>query len=218
MNPNNNDEIKLEEIELKEKTKKLDINKLTFPVVNVRRTSYLSESTTNYFFLGIGFFIYGLNDLKPKWFTIENENFISGYYLFVCAVLYLTSLYDWYQGHTISFTLNFLLGSIFLNFINYSEGKAEGVFYIIIFAYLVFIDLCMKDKGILYLVDYIILFLGMVFQFAVTYWSWSTKINFVRKIRNYIFMIKGAFFWITGIIKLFFDLSALPNNLVEPSI
>ena len=226
MNPND-DELKLDDIQLKEKTKKLDIDKLIFPIINIRRTSHLSESTVSFFALGIGFFIYAMFDLE--WFNSNYDEstrtFVYGYYVFVSSVLYADSLYDWYQGRSISLTLNFLLGSLFLYFYlnrdtdtNIDNVKLEGIFYILIFAYLFFVAISMKDKGIIYLIDFLVLFVGMVFQFAVTYWKTSSKINYVAKTRDYIFIVNGALFWLTGVIILLFDVSSCSNKFVEPPI
>ena len=219
MNPID-DELKLDEINLQEKPKGIDLNKLRFPIINVRRTSHLAESTLNYFGLGIGFFIYGMVNLD--WFkSKDNIDFICGYYLFVCLILYITSLYDWYQGRTISLAINFLFGSLFLIYylnLNAQNEKLEGVFYILIFSFLFFVDISMKDDGIIYIIDFVILFVGMVFQFVATYWKNSSKIDYIMKARNYIFIINGALFWITGIIKLLFDLSSWSNRLAVPPI
>ena len=206
-------------------SKPIDIK---FPFINIRRSTNLSESTINYFLLGLCFAIYSFNGFQ--WFKNEKildyPQFTNGIFLLSGISLCLVALYDWYQGRTIPFLIDFCFGLLFISYYLSSvlevvsntepitDTKLESIFNILWFAFIFFILLCSKDKGILFIIDYAILFIGYVFVFVSKYWE---RYGWIKKTTNYIFLVLTAFFWITGILKLINDLcfeTSIP--LVEP--
>lgn len=203
-------------------------NGFKFPIINIRRATTLAESTVNYFLLGLCFSIYSFS--RFNWFKvneINNKNYTMANFLFVGVCLCVLSLYDWYQGRTISFLLNFNFGLLYIVYYTdtnnlfdnpkdagKSDIKLEAIFYILWFSFLFFVIICSKDKGILFIIDYIFLFIGYVFIFIYKYWLYE----WVDKAVAYAFLVIAAFFWITGILKLLNDISMFRSNpLVEPA-
>lgn len=216
-------EVDLDDIILREMTPtpEFDVNKLRFPIINVRRTANLSESIIGYFALSAGFFIYAM--LGLDWFkSTQNIDFVKSYFLYAGIVLLITSLYEWYQGRTLLFSCNFIFGILFIFF--YLQGnpnenkeidKIEAIMYIFIFAFIFFVILASKEKGILIIIDYIVLFTGMVLQFIIAYWRDYKKIKTIMDVRNYDFIVIAGLLWLTGIIKLYSDLSDFTLGFVE---
>ena len=194
---------------------------LNFPIINIRRVISISESTVNYFILGLCFAIYGFIDIG--WFGIGNPNFTefkNGIFLLSGICLGIIGLFDWYNGRTISFLIDFNFGLLFISYYLYSLGsqddlkKFEAVLYILFFIFIFCVLICSKDKGILFIFDYVVLFIGYVFLFVRNYWE---TYRWLRNITCYIFLVMTAFFWVTGILKLLNDLSLYTGNpLVEP--
>ena len=194
----------------------------TSPLIHIRQYSYLSESIINYIGIGLCLFIHGCHGLE--WFDVENERnnqFYFGYYLFSGIILYIIGILNWYEGKELIFLLDFLLSFLFVakylknqahcfgyisDFYTNNE-KLEGIFYILLFSMIFIIGISSKDKGIIFIIDYAVLFITYVFLFA--YKFFKTKI--IGDIDNYMFIVAGGLFWLTGIFKLL-------NNLLESSI
>ena len=194
----------------------------TSPLVNIRQISSLSESAINYFAIGICLFIYGSNGLE--WFNIneeKNKQFYLGYFLISGGVLYIFGVINWYEGKELIFLLDFILSFVFFaiflknqnHFYDYitnistGNDKLEGIFYILLFTFLLIIGISSKDKGIAYIIDYATLFISFVFLFAYKFF----KNELIGKIDYYMFIVTGALFWITGILKIL-------NNMMDSSI
>ena len=92
---------------------------------------------------------------------------------------------------------------MFLPFVNYvddyNNNKLQGLFYILLFCFLLIIAISSKNKKIIYCIDYGVLFVTFVLLFE--YKFFKTKI--IKTIGGYAFIVSGALFWITGILKLF---------------
>ena len=202
----------------KNKEQKIQINedlvtKKKYPLVNIRQISSLSESAINYFVIGFCLFIYGCHGLG--WFNIDeekNKQFYLGYFLLSGGVLYIIGVINWYEGKELIFLLDFILSFLFIaiflknqnHFYDYitnisnGDDKLEGIFYILLFTFLLIIGISSKDKGIAYIIDYAALFISYVFLFVYKFF----KYNIIGKIDNYMFIVTGALFWITGIFKI----------------
>ena len=181
------------------------------PLINYRKISNLSDSTINYFVISITLFINSATELD--WFKLkEYANFSLSYFLFAGVCLYIVGILNWYEGKELLFLFDFIfafyfLSSFFCNnlyFINIPEksandnGKLQGIFYILFFAFLLIIGLSAKTKGIIYVIDYAVLFLGFVFLFAYKYFG----NKWIKYIYSYIFIVAAALLWVTGILKL----------------
>lgn len=199
----------------------------TNTLIHIRQFSSFAESILNYLVIGMCFFIYGCYGLE--WFKIaEKENllFFSGYFLLAGITLYIIGIVNWYEGKELIFLTNFILSFLFIalfiknqdlgyiseNFGN-SNDTLQGVFYIVFFCFILIIGISSKAKGNIYIIDYAILLLSYVFLFAYKFFKNDT----LKKIDSYIFIVCGAFYWITGILKI---LNSSPNiniKILEPS-
>mgnify|MGYP006873081450 FL=1 len=211
-----------EEQKLKPKDESLKINEKNIdnqdreiedgmPLINYRKISNLSDSTINYFVISITLFINSATELD--WFKLkENVNFSLSYFLIAGVSLYIVGILNWYEGKELLFLFDFIFSFYFLSYffsnnlymINIPEksmndnDKLQGIFYILFFALLLIIGLSAKTKGIVYIIDYAILFLGLVFLFAYKYFG----NKWIRYVYSYIFIVAAALLWITGILKL----------------
>ena len=204
------------------------VTKKTFPLINIRQISTLSESVVNYFAIGICLFIYGCHGLK--WFNIEeekNKQFYLGYFLISGIVLYIVGVINWYEGKELIFLLDFILSFLFIaiflknqnHFYDYmtnistADDKLEGIFYILFFSFLLIIGISSKDKGIAYIIDYAALFVAYIFLFAYKFF----RNDIIEKIDYYMFIVTGAFFWITGIFKILDNMMNASILVVQPT-
>ena len=163
-----------------------------------------------------------------KWFKAEYiTRLLFGYYLVSGIVLYIIGIFDWYKGNELIFLIDFIYSFHFISLfltgrkIKFGQitnendnNRLHGTYYVIIFCLIICIAISNKNKGKIYMVDYIILFCGYLFLFFYKY----IETNWVRYVHSYIFIVCGVAFWITGILKLV-D-SALLNDsvpLLQPS-
>ena len=194
------------------------VNKNGIPKLIVRKISTLSDSIINYFVIGICLFLQSAYNLN--WFDME-DNKIKIYIIFIFAavVLYTIGIFNWYEGKELLFLFDFILSFYFLtiyfkeeykgkisekfntNIISDSDNnKLQAIFYILIFCLFFIIGFSAFKKGIIYIVNYFILFIGFVFLFIDFYWNknhtWITKVHY------YIFIVSGVLMWIIGILKI----------------
>ena len=194
------------------------VNKNGIPKLIVRKISTLSDSIINYFAIGICLFLQSAYNLN--WFDME-DNKIKIYIIFIFAavVLYTIGIFNWYEGKELLFLFDFILSFYFLtiyfkeeykgkisekfntNIISDSDNnKLQAIFYILIFCLFFIIGFSAFKKGIIYIVNYFILFVGFVFLFIDFYWNknhtWITKVHY------YIFIVSGVLMWIIGILKI----------------
>ena len=188
------------------------------PKMNIRKISTLSDSIINYFSIGICLFLNSAYNLK--WFKLhDNEKFSFAFFIFAAGVLYIIGIFNWYEGKEILFLFDFILSFYFLtiyfkeeNYIKISEKlnidifdknenyKLQGIFYILIFCLFFIMGFSAFKKGIIYIVNYFILFVGFVFLFIDFYWE--KKHNWIDDVHYYIFLVSGALMWIIGILKI----------------
>ena len=217
---NKNPEEKLEINKNKDNTKPPEekVIKNEIPKMNIRKISTLSDSIINYFSIGICLFLNSAYNLK--WFKLhDNEKFSFAFFIFAAGVLYIIGIFNWYEGKEILFLFDFILSFYFLtiyfkeeNYIKISEKlnidifdknenyKLQGIFYILIFCLFFIMGFSAFKKGIIYIVNYFILFVGFVFLFIDFYWE--KKHNWIDDVHYYIFLVSGALMWIIGILKI----------------
>ena len=194
-----------EKTEKKESFQKREENQF----INIRKVSTLSDSVINYFVISVCLFLHSAYNLG--WWELKNEkNFLIGYYIFAGATLYIIGILNWYEGKELLFLFDFIFSFIFIIlFLKEKVGiignntapnsKIEGLFYILIFAFILIIGLSAKEKGIIFIINYAVLFVGFVFLFANKFFE---KTNWLRYVHYYAFIVSAAFLWITGILKL----------------
>ena len=217
---NSEDKLKVKNNQDQDNTKSQEekVNKNGIPKLIVRKISTLSDSIINYFVIGICLFLQSAYNLN--WFDME-DNKIKIYIIFIFAavVLYTIGIFNWYEGKELLFLFDFILSFYFLtiyfkeeykgkisekfntNIISDSDNnKLQAIFYILIFCLFFIIGFSAFKKGIIYIVNYFILFVGFVFLFIDFYWNknhtWITKVHY------YIFIVSGVLMWIIGILKI----------------
>ena len=215
-NPEENLEINKNKDNTKPPEEKVIKNEI--PKMNIRKISTLSDSIINYFSIGICLFLNSAYNLK--WFKLhDNEKFSFAFFIFAAGVLYIIGIFNWYEGKEILFLFDFILSFYFLtiyfkeeNYIKISEKlnidifdknenyKLQGIFYILIFCLFFIMGFSAFKKGIIYIVNYFILFVGFVFLFIDFYWE--KKHNWIDDVHYYIFLVSGALMWIIGILKI----------------
>ena len=215
-----NQEQNLEINNNKENTKppELKVIKNEIPKMNIRKISTLSDSIINYFSIGICLFLNSAYNLT--WFKLrENEKFSFAFFIFAAGVLYVIGIFNWYEGKEILFLFDFILSFYFLTIYfkeenyfkilekfnddiidNVDNYKLQGIFYILIFCLFFIIGFSAFKKGIIYIVNYFILFVGFVFLFIDFYWE--KKDSWIDDVHSYIFLVSGALMWIIGILKI----------------
>ena len=210
--------------EIEENIKVNEQNKINLPLINIRKVSNLSDSIINYFVIAITLFLYASYNLK--WFNLADEDgvgkkFIMGYFLISGISLYVIGILNWYEGKELlllfDFMFSFLFIALFLSEKNLgdisshfpeSNNKLKGLFYIIFFCFILIIGISSKEKGIIFSINYAVLFIGFVFLFAGKFFG----NDLMRYIYSYAFIVSAALLWVTGILKL------INNGLVNKSI
>ena len=207
---NNNDKNTEISNNAEDKTKKEEIQKIEQqPFINIRKISTLSDSVINYFAISISLFIYSAYNLG--WFDLkEQEKFIKGYYIFAGISLYIIGILNWYEGKELLFLFDFVFSFFFIILFlngkleikvanNEQNDKLEGIFYIIFFALILIIGISAKEKGIIFIINYAVLFVGFVFLFADKFFGNNKWLKYVY---CYDFIVSAAILWVTGIFKL----------------
>ena len=186
-------------------------------VFHVKCKNQLSDSIVNYFTMAIGFFMFGC--IKAEIFKDETFKFLFWNIMISGIVQIALGIYDWYKGKSLSILIDFSFGLLFISWFmkNYylekklinEDEKYEGAFYIIWCILTLVILIGVKNKGIIYTLDYLAVTAGFVFIFVDKYadQGWS------KKTYGYIFIVSGGLFWITGLLR-FISNSFLGNKLV----
>jgi hypothetical protein len=212
-----------ESIENKEnKEIKNHIQTEEYPYINIRKVSNLSDSVINYFAISISLFLYASYNLE--WFHLHDEDnqgqfFVNAYFIFAGTSLYVIGILNWYEGKELLFLFDFIFSFLFIALFlkgqnlgdissRETNDKLEGLFYILFFAFILIIGISSKGKGIIFSVNYAILFLAFVFLFSDKFFG----NKWVKYIHSYAFIVAAGFLWVTGILKL------INNGLVNKSI
>jgi hypothetical protein len=215
-NPEENLEINKNKDNTKPPEEKVIKNEI--PKMNIRKISTLSDSIINYFSIGICLFLNSAYNLG--WLELDhNKKFSFAFFIFAAGVIYVIGIFNWYEGKEILFLFDFILSFYFLtiyfkeenyikilgkfngNIFDSNENyKLQGIFYILIFCLFFIKGFSAFKKGIIYIVNYFILFVGFVFLFIDFYWE--KKYNWIDDVHYYIFLVSGALMWIIGILKI----------------
>lgn len=179
--------------------------KIQKEVFHVKCINQLSDSIINYFCMAVGFFMLGCIHAE-KLITISDDTlyFLYGNIFIAGIFLVVLGIYEWYKGRFIYILINFSFGLLFIcwfiknNLIDVEKDETyEGVFYIL-WAVLCFIIIIgVKNKAIIYSLDYLSVAAGFVFLFISKY---ADKI-WIKYTYGWIFIVTGALFWITGLLR-----------------
>ncbi len=203
---------------------KVNEPKIFHPFLSIRKVSNLSDSIINYFVIAISLFIYASYNLE--WFHLQDEEgvgkiWVMTYILISGISLFIVGILNWYEGKELLFLFDFLFSLFFISlflsekslgdissFFSEKNYKLQGLFYIIFFCVIMIIGISSKEKGILFPINYGILFIGFVFLFADKFF----EKNWLKYVHPYVFIVAAAFMWIIGILKL------INNGMVNKSI
>ena len=205
-----------------------EINEKNTQIINIKLITTISDSIINYFAIGICFVLIGFYDLE--WFKIkENENkFYFGYFLIAGICLYIIGIFNWYEGKEPIFLIDFVLSFYFMTIFLKNQDleyfnkhlpkenidKIQGTFYILLSCFILIIGVSSKEKGVLFIIDYVILFVAFIFMFIHKFFPNGMLLNIYS---FYFIILCGAFFWITGILKLINSLLNRHWKLMDPS-
>ena len=178
----------------------------------IKSTNQLSDSILNYFTMAIGLFMFGC--IQADIIFTETAKKIFYGFLIVAGIAQIgLGIYDWYKGKSLSLLVNVLFGFLFISWyfkniykelddsdikkIKSQDQKYEGAYYIFWFVLTIIIIIGVKNKGIIYSLDYLIIAVGFLFIFIHKYvdQDWS------KKVYGYVFFVSGCFFWITGLLR-----------------
>ena len=200
----NNQDKKTDTPDSNQENKELVHNRNQLPFLNIRKISTLSDSVINYFVISISLFIYSAYNFG--WFDLKNsDKFVIGYYIFYGISLYIIGVLNWYEGKELLFIFDFIFSFYFIilflkkkiNIEEVENLKLEGLFYILFFAFILIIGISAKDKGIIFIINYGVLFFGFVFLFADKFFN-NNKV--VKYIYCYSFIVSAGLLWIIGVL------------------
>lgn len=178
-------------------------------VFHVRNSNKLSDSILNYFTMAVGLFIYGI--IHADIIVNDNNKLLLYYYIAFAGFAQIgLGIYDWYKGKTLTLLVNFLFGFLFISwffkfyYMLHPEGGDvnedefyEGALYILWFALSAVLIVAVKNKGILYSLDYLVIAVAFVFLFVDKY----ANQKWLKKAYGYTFLVSGCLFWITGLLR-----------------
>ena len=197
-----------------DENKKDDLNRaledIQKTVIHVKCRNQLSDSIVNYFTMAIGFYMFGC--IKAQIFKNENDKFLYWNIMVAGIAQIALGVYDWYKGKSLYILINFSYGLLFISWfmknkliedhqsIDIKEDEEyEGALYIIWFILTIIIVFGLKNKGILYIIDFLILAIGFIFLFLDKY----IDKNWSKKTYGIIFIVSGGLFWLTGVLRIF---------------
>ena len=188
--------------------------KKVIPLINYKINPLLSYSILNYLAIGISMAMHGC--VKRKFFKLDETKiaFYSKYYLVSAIILYISGIFDWYDGKELLYLVDFVLSFFFLylylsdvsndiTFFNVvgtsnSNEKLQGTFYIMFFLLFFCIGISYKNKSKFLIINYAALFIGFIFLFLHKYF----QNDWLEDAYSYMFIIIGGFFWISGLLKM----------------
>ena len=186
----------------------VELETLRFPIFNYKRQPNFAITPANLFAMAFG--IYMVAAPMMGWIDYNSPT-LASCLCFGGICEYLIGFYNWYEGRAIQSFIDFIFGLLHLTIYFTSElGKysipvpyeyhtyMQGTFYCLWLAMLIFLILSMTGRGIMYIFNLFVLFLG--FLFAVI-WHFSKK-TWSRKAAGYCLFIAACLIWITGICHL----------------
>ena len=159
--------------------------------------------------MAVGLFIYGI--IHADILVNDNSKQLLYFYLVFAGFAQIGfGIYDWFKGKTLTLLVNFLFGLLFISWffkfyyiLNPEGGDVnedeiyEGALYILWFTLSAFLIVAVKNKGILYSLDYLVIAVAFVFLFVDKY----ANQKWLQKAYGYSFLVSGCLFWITGLLR-----------------
>lgn len=160
-----------------------EIDYMRLPIVNIRRTSNLAVAPVNLLGMSMGIFMFSC--AMMKWIDFRSPVLATAL-IFGGICEYIMGIYDWYQGKTVLSFNDFLFGFIHL-VIYYSVALAKngiqkpfsyqgnnrtsliGTFFTLLMVCFLILIVAVIKKGVLYIVNYGILILAMIFMMVWQY-------------------------------------------------
>ena len=149
------------------------LEKIQNNVFHVKTQNQLSDSILNFFTMAIGFLMFGF--IHAQIIKTEKTLFLFYGSILIAGIAQIVlGVYDWYKAKTLALLTNILFGFLFISwFLKYlwvekNEDKNEydeGALYIMWFLLSIFIIVGVKNKGIIYSLDYLIIAIGFLFIF-----------------------------------------------------
>ena len=183
------------------------LEKIQKQVFHVQCKNKLSDSILNFFTMAIGFFMFGCIHAE----IIFSENikyYFYGNIIIAGIAQSLLGIYDWHKGKSLSVLIDFCFGLLFISwFFKYyliakeeikQDDIYEGTLYIIWCLLTIIIIIAVKNKGIIYSLDYLAVTVGFVFIIVDKYADKS----WIKRTYGYTFIVSGIFFWVTGLLRL----------------
>lgn len=91
----------------------ISVKRKLIPLINYKLDPVLSSSILNYLAIGIGLAIYGCE--KLDYFELSrNKGFYTKYYLVSSIILYVSCIFDWYDGKDLLYLVDFVLSFFFI--------------------------------------------------------------------------------------------------------
>ena len=200
-----------------------EIDKISFPIINIRRTSNLAVAPVNTFALAMGLFMLSLPLMG--WCELRSPTLATAL-VFGGLCEYIIGIYDWYQGKTLLCFIDFIFGLLHLLFY-YSFRLCEyeitrvdpqfksnmiGTLFVLYLVILLALVLACKSKGIIHLINLGLLIISDVFLISWEYRKWETVKNGKRdgpRIKNatgYFIFFASITIWLTGVGKFINDI------------
>ena len=198
-----------------------EIEKIRFPIINIRRTSNLAVAPANTFGMAMGLFMLSLP--LTGWCDFRSPTLATAL-VFGGLCEYIIGIYDWYQGKTVLCFIDFIFGLLHL-LIYYSfrlceyeikpvdenfESYLYGTFFTLYLVVLVALAVACKDKGLIHLVNLFLLIISdimiMVWQYRFKKDGGKKRLVRVKKAAGYFIFFSSISLWLTGVGKLINDI------------
>ena len=191
----------------------VNVKSKIIPFINYKLNPILSASILNYLAIGISLAIIGLSEKEFLKLKKEKRQFYLKYHFVSGIILYISGIFDWFEGKELLYLIDFILSFYFLtlffeedkpnkiliNDLNDNlNDKLNGTFYVILFLLFLCITISYKDKGKFFIAIYAVLVLGFIFLFLFKYFD----VDWMKDAYSYIFIIDGILFWIAGLMKM----------------
>ena len=194
-----------------------EIEKITFPIINIRRTSNLAVAPVNNFAMAMGIFMLSLPLMG--WCELRSPTLATAL-VFGGLCDYIIGIYDWYQGKTLLCFLDFIFGLLHLVFY-YSFRLCEyeitrvkedfrspmiATFFLLYLVILLALVLACKSKGLIHLVNLGLLIISDILLLVWEYRNWpeahkNTRQKRTGKAAGYFMFFASITIWLTGVGK-----------------